>query len=97
MNIPQHEHELKNELLTLVIALVEIVTEMLELQAIRRMESGRLSDMEIERLGLALQSLHGALGRLKGDHGIEGAVAAMRSQIDRGVVDLLGELTALPR
>lgn len=41
----------------LVLALVEFLRQLLERQAVRRMEGGTLSDEEIERMGLALMRL----------------------------------------
>ena len=62
MAIHIDEENLKEGLLGLVVALVEIIEEVLERQAIRRMEGGRLSDEEMERLGDALAELDEALG-----------------------------------
>jgi hypothetical protein len=41
----------------LVLALVEFLRQLLERQAIRRMEQGTLSEEEVERLGRALMRL----------------------------------------
>jgi hypothetical protein len=84
------EENLKEGLLGLVVALVEIIQELLERQALRRMESGRLSDDEAERLGQALMDLRDALERIKADNEIEDAVRSVRDGLDRvadGVID----------
>jgi hypothetical protein len=49
----------------LVLTLIEVLRKVLEHQAVRRMEGGRLSDEEVERLGLALARLNDRMGELK--------------------------------
>ncbi len=71
MAINLDEGNLKEGLLGLVVALVEIIQELLERQALRRMESGSLSDSEIERLGQALLELTEALDKIKSDNNID--------------------------
>jgi hypothetical protein len=82
MAINIDEENLKEGLLGLVVALVEIIEEVLERQAIRRMEGGRLSDEEMERLGGALFELDEALKKIKVDNGIEDAVKSVRDGLD---------------
>jgi hypothetical protein len=41
----------------LVLTLIEFLRQVLERQAVRRMEGGSLSDEEVERVGLALMKL----------------------------------------
>ena len=55
------EKSLKHGVLGLVIALVEIIRDALKLQAMKRMESGSLTDKEVERLGEALMELDSAI------------------------------------
>lgn len=49
----------------LVLTLIEVLRKVLEHQAVRRMEGGRLSNEEVERLGLALARLNDRMGELK--------------------------------
>lgn len=54
----------------LVLTLVEFVRQVLEHQAVRRMEGGRLSEEQIERLGLALMRLQERMQELKDAFGL---------------------------
>ena len=49
--------DVRRSVLKLVLTLVELIRQLLERQAIRRMEEGTLSDDEIESVGLALMRL----------------------------------------
>lgn len=53
------------ELGRLVLTLVEVLRKVLEHQAVRRMDSGTLSQEEVERLGLALLRLSERMDELK--------------------------------
>jgi hypothetical protein len=55
----------ENGLAKLVLAIVELVRRLLEKQALRRMDSGNLSEEEIERLGTALMKLEEKMAELK--------------------------------
>lgn len=57
-------------LATLVLSLVELLRELLERQAIRRMEHGNLTDEEIDRLGDAFFRLKEKTDELKTVFGI---------------------------
>jgi hypothetical protein len=91
MAIKIDETNLKEGLLGLVVALVEIIEEVLERQAIRRMEGGRLTDEEMERLGEALFELDEALEKIKVDNGIEYAVKSVRDGLDNVAEDIVDQ------
>ncbi|HUG39360.1 MAG TPA: gas vesicle protein K [Longimicrobiales bacterium] len=55
----------------LVLTLVEFIRQVLEHQAVRRMEGGSLDDDEMERLGLALMRLQERVDEIRNAFGIE--------------------------
>lgn len=87
--IELEDKNLKSNLLGLAVALVEIIKDTLKLQAVRRMEKGKLSDEEIERLGKALMNLEKAVEEIKEEHAIGKAVKDVRNELDNGVVNAL--------
>lgn len=92
MAVNINENNLKQGLLGLVVALVEVIQETLERQALRRMESGRLTQEEIERLGQALMDLDQALEHIKKENDIEKDVMFVRDSLDRIADDVVGKL-----
>jgi hypothetical protein len=86
MAINIDEKNLKHGVLGLVIALVEVIKDTLKIQALKRIESGVLSEEECERLGKALLELDNALEEIKVEQGIGEAVRAVRDGLDE-VVD----------
>lgn len=92
MTIDIDEDNLKQGLLGLVVALVEIIQETLERQALRRMESGRLKEEEIERLGNALMDLNEALEHIKKENNIEDAVKSVREGLDKIADEVVGKM-----
>ena len=89
MPIEIDENNLKSGLLGLVVALVEVVQEVLERESIRRMESGKLSEMEIERLGKGLMELDVALRQIKEENDLEKLVRSVRSDLDKLVEETI--------
>lgn len=89
MGIQVDERNLKQGLLALVVALVEVIQEALEAQALRRMEGGELLEEEVERLGTGLRDLDDALEQIKMDHELQGAVEDLRRGLDDVVERLI--------
>lgn len=65
------EGKTKNGIAQLVLALIKFLHELLERQAVHRMEAGSLTEAEIERLGLALMKQAEELERLRKEFGLE--------------------------
>ena len=89
------EDNLKSGVLGLVLAVVEILRDALQNQATRRIESGTLTDEEVERLGAALADLDLAIEDIKREQGLEQAVQSVRDGLD-DVVDEVVQLMAGP-
>ncbi len=60
-----------DDLVRLVLALVETLRQLIERQAIHRVEGGHLADDEVERLGLALLRLEQRMHELKDHFGLQ--------------------------
>lgn len=54
----------------LVLSLVELLRQLLERQAIRRMEGGSLTDQQVEEMGKALMKLEAKIGELATQFGL---------------------------
>lgn len=92
MTIEIDENNLKEGVLGLVIAVVEILEEALKIQALKRMDSGLLSDEEIERLGKSLMDLHAAIEQIKTDQGLTKTVGEIRAELDDIVDDVVEKM-----
>lgn len=92
MAISVSENNLKQGLLGLVIALVEVIRDALKIQALKRMESGILTEEECERLGEALMELDIALEEIKAEQGITESVQAVRDGLDQIVDDVIDRI-----
>lgn len=86
------EDNLKHAVLGLVIALVEVIKDALKIQAFKRIESGRLTEAEIDRLGEALFELDEAIDRIKEENGVEECVRNVRKGLDDLVDDVLDRM-----
>jgi hypothetical protein len=60
----------RNGLVQLVLTLIELIRELLERQALRRIDGGSLTAEEIERLGLTFLRLSEEMDRLKEQFGL---------------------------
>jgi len=67
-----------DDLVRLVLALVETLRQLVERQAIRRVDNGQLSEDEVERLGLTLMRLEQRMTELKTHFGLEDDDLALR-------------------
>lgn len=92
MTIKIESDNLKEGLLGLVIALVEIIKEVLEKQAIHRLEGGSLREEEAENLGLAFKKLDETLAKIKNENNLEKTADKIRSDLDNLVNDSLLKL-----
>lgn len=63
--------DVKSGLGKLVLTIVELLRELLERQAIRRMESGSLKEAQVEALGVTFMRLADEIERLRKDFGLE--------------------------
>lgn len=63
--------DVKNGLGQLVLTLVKLLHELLERQAIRRIESGSLTEEQTERLGITLMRQAQEIERLRKEFGLE--------------------------
>lgn len=64
---PEH---VERGLAGLVVTVVDLLRELMERQALRRMEGGTLTDDEIERLGQAFMKLNDRMDELKEQFGL---------------------------
>jgi hypothetical protein len=92
MTLEIDENNLKEGVLGLVIAIVEILEEALKIQALKRMESGLLSDEEIEHLGKSLMDLHAAIEQIKTDQGLTKTVGEIRAELDNVIDDVVEKM-----
>lgn len=63
--------DVERGLAALVLGVVELLRQVLERQAVRRMEHGSLSDDEVERVGVALMRLEGKVREVARQFGLD--------------------------
>jgi hypothetical protein len=67
---PEH---VERGLAQLVLTVVDLLRELMERQALRRMDDGTLDDEEVERLGTAFMKLSDRIDELKDEFGLTDA------------------------
>jgi phosphoribosylaminoimidazole-succinocarboxamide synthase len=63
--------DVRRSVIQLVLTLVELIRQLMERQAVRRMEEGTLEPDEVERVGQALMQLEATVKELAEQHGLE--------------------------
>lgn len=63
----------ERDLLRLVLTVVELVRQLMERQALRRVADGDLTEEQVESLGLGLMRLEQAMTELRGRYGLSAA------------------------
>ena len=92
MTIKVDSDNLKEGLLGLVIALVEIIKDVLQKQALHRLEGNFLREEEAEKLGLAFMKLDETLEKIKKENNLEKTAGKIRADLDNLVNDTLTKL-----
>jgi hypothetical protein len=70
MRIEAEREDVARGLAQLVLTLIELLRQLMERQAIRRVEAGGLSDEQVERLGQTLMALEKQMAELKEEFGL---------------------------
>jgi hypothetical protein len=63
----------ERDLFKLVLTVIELVRQLMEAQALRRVDEGDLTDAQVEGLGLGLMHLEEAMDELKGRYDLTAA------------------------
>jgi len=63
-------NQVERGLIQLVLTIVELLRELMERQALRRIEGGTLTDEEVERLGTSFMKLAERMEELKEEFGL---------------------------
>lgn len=68
--IPADPEEVQRSVARVVLTLVEFLRELMERQALRRLDAGTLAPQEVESLGLALMRLEETVHEIAGSFGL---------------------------
>ena len=66
-----NQETIEQGLAKLVLGLIELLRQLLERQAVRRMEGGTLNDQQVEEMGLALMKLEAKIKELADQFGLK--------------------------
>jgi Gas vesicle protein K len=69
--LPLDSNQVEQGLAKLVLTIIELLRQLMERQAMRRVESDSLTDVQIEELGLTLMRLEEKMEELKQIFGLE--------------------------
>ena len=91
--------KLEQGLAKLVLTLVQTITEVLERQAIRKVESGKLTSAEVERLGVAFMQIRERTSDIAAKFGVEKGELSLNLSTPQGekqltLVDVIDKLIA---
>jgi hypothetical protein len=91
--------KLEQGLAKLVLTLVQTITEVLERQAIRKVDSGRLTSAEVERLGVAFMQIRDRTSDIAAKFGLEKGELSLNLSTPQGekqltLVDVIDKLIA---
>ena len=64
------KESVERDLFKLVLTVIELIRQLMEKQALRRVDEGDLTDEQVEGLGLGLMKLEEAMEELKGRYGL---------------------------
>jgi hypothetical protein len=65
-----HPESVERDLFKLVLTIIELIRQLMEAQALRRLDEGDLTEEQIEGLGLGLMHLEEAMEDLKSRYGL---------------------------
>ena len=89
MTIEVDEEELEQGLLGLIMAVVEILKEVIDKQALKLVEEGVLDDESAEQLGQSLMDLEETIQQIEEEQNLDDTASETKKQLDRTVDDVL--------
>lgn len=71
--IETDQDSVERDLIKLVLTIIELVRELMERQALRRVDQGDLTEEQVEQVGTALMRLEAAMAELKDQYDLSAA------------------------